>query len=213
MSRDFTVFDCAQRSPEWFIARAGLVTGSKAKMVFMKDGTAGRDDYILQLALERMTGLIEPEPFFNADMKRGVEKEPWCRLTTEINYGVTIRQTGFVRHNTMKIGMSFDGDINDFESFAEFKMPKSKTHVNYMRAKTLPADYKPQVMHGHLVSGAKHSIFCSGDDRLPDGLDLFYIESNVNDLPMDEYSKALNKFLNQVSNMEAELRLLQKGKL
>jgi predicted phage-related endonuclease len=213
MTRNFTIVDCAQRSPEWFAARAGRLTGSKAAVVYMGEKTAGRADYILQLALERLTGLIEPEPFFNADMKRGVEKEPWVRLTTEVAYGVTIRQTGFVRHNSKMIGMSFDGDINDFESFAEFKMPKSKTHINYMRAKVLPADYKAQVMHGHLVSGAKHSIFCSGDDRLPVGLDLFYVETNVNDLPMDDYSRAVDKFLNQVSDMEAELRLLQQGKL
>jgi hypothetical protein len=213
MMRDFTIFDCAQRSPEWFAARAGLVTGSKAKVVFMKDGTAGRDDYLLQLALERLTGVVEPEPYVSAEMKRGIEKESWCRLATEIQYGVTIRQTGFCRHNRLKIGMSFDGDIDDFTVFTEFKAPKSKTHVNYMRAKSLPAEYLPQVMHGHLVSGAKHSIFCSGDDRLPEGLDAFYVESNVNDLPMEEYERALTKFLAQVSNVEIELKMMIEGKL
>lgn len=213
MSRDFTIIDCEQRSDAWFAARAGRVTGSKAKIVFMGDKTGGRDDYLLQLALERKTGLIEPEPFFSKEMKRGVDKEPWGREIIEIDYGVLIRQTGFCRHNKLMIGMSFDGDINNFESFIEVKMPKSKTHVGYMLAKKLPADYRPQVMHGHLVSGAKHSIFCSGDDRLGPGLDRFYCESNVNDLPMEEYEKALMKFLDQVSDKEAELRLLQQGKL
>lgn len=205
--------DLEQGSPEWFAARAGLVTGSKAKVVFMKDGTAGREDYLLQLALERLTGAVEPEPYVSAEMKRGIEKESWCRLATEIQYGVTIRQTGFCRHNRLKIGMSFDGDINDFEVFTEFKAPKSKTHVNYMRVKSLPAEYLPQVMHGHLVSGAKHSIFCSGDDRLPAGLDAFYVESNANDLPMEEYERALTKFLAQVSNVEVELKMMIEGKL
>jgi predicted phage-related endonuclease len=213
MNRDFTIFDCAQRSPEWFAARAGLVTGSKAKVVFMKDGTAGREDYKLQLALERLTKRVEPEPFVSAEMKHGIEKEPWCRLATEIQYGVTVRQTGFCRHNKLAIGMSFDGDIDDFTTFTEFKAPKSKTHVNYMRTKSLPLDYQPQVMHGHLVSGAKHSIFCSGDDRLPRGLDAFFVETNVNDLPMDEYERALTKFLKQVSDVEIELKLMIEGKL
>jgi hypothetical protein len=213
MTRNFTIFDCAQRSPEWFAARAGLVTGSKAAIVFMKDGTAGRDEYMLQLALERLTKMVEPEPFVSADMKRGIEKEPWCRLSTEIQYGVTIRQTGFCRHNKLAIGMSFDGDIDDFATFTEFKAPKSKTHIQYMRSKRLPAEYAPQVMHGHLVSGAKHSIFCSGDDRLPAGLDAFFVETNVNDLPMDEYERALAKFLKQVSDVEFELKLMIEGKL
>lgn len=175
--------------------------------------TDGYQSYALQLALERMTGLVEPEPFFSKEMKRGVEMEAWGREILEVDYGFIIRQTGFCRHNTMMIGMSFDGDINDFESFVEIKMPKSKTHIDYMRAKTLPPEYKPQVMHGHLVSNAKHSIFCSGDNRLPKGLDRFYHESNAEDLPIYEYQKALEKFLDQVRNTESELRLLQQGKL
>lgn len=213
MTREFTIIQCEQRTEEWFAARAGRVTGSKAAIVLMGPKTAGYQDYVLQLALERKTAVIEPEPFFSKEMKRGVEKEPWGRAILEIDYGLCIRQTGFCRHNKLMIGMSFDGDDNDFQTFVEIKMPKSKTHINYMRAKVLPVEYKPQVMHGHLVSSAKHSIFLSGDDRLPAGLDRFYVESNVNDLPMYEYQKALEKFLDQVTNTEAELRLLQQGKL
>lgn len=213
MTREFTIIECEQRSDAWFAARAGRVTGSKAKTVLMGTKTDGYQDYALQLALERMTAVIEPEPFFSKEMRRGVEKEGWGREIIEVDYGVMIRQTGFCRHNTLMIGMSFDGDINDFESFIEIKMPKSKTHINYMRSGALPGEYKCQVMHGHLVSGAKHSIFCSGDDRLPAGLDRFYVESRADDLPIYEYQKSLEKFLNLVSDTEAELRLLQKGQL
>lgn len=213
MTRDFTIIDCAQRSDEWFIARAGRVTGSKAAIVLMGEKTDGRKKYMTQLALERHTGRMTPEPYFNAAMKRGVEQEQWCRSAVEIEYGVLVRQTGFCRHNTLMIGMSYDGDINDFESFIELKAPESNTHINYMRAKALPAEYRAQVMHGHLISGSKHSIFCSGDDRCGSGLDRFFYESNVNDLPMVEYEKALLKFLDQVADTEAELRLIQMGKL
>ena len=129
MIREFTIYDCPQRSPEWFAARAGLVTGSKAKVVFMKADTAGRDEYMLQLALERLTKKVEPEPFVSAEMRHGIEKEPWCRLATEIQYGVTVRQTGFCRHNKLAIGMSFDGDIDDFTTFTEFKAPKNAKFV------------------------------------------------------------------------------------
>ena len=213
MTREFTIVECEQRSDAWFAARAGRVTGSKAAIVLMGPKTAGYQDYVLQLALERKTAVIEPEPFFSKEMKRGVDLEPWGREILEIDYGLCIRQTGFCRHNKLMIGMSFDGDDNDFQTFVEIKMPKSKTHINYMRAKVLPAEYKPQVMHGHLVSDAKHSIFCSGDDRLPAGLDRFYVESRADDLPIYEYQKALEKFLDQVNNVESELRLMQQGKL
>lgn len=213
MTRAFTIVECEQRSDAWFASRAGRVTGSKAAIVLMGPKTAGYQDYVLQLALERKTALIEPEPFFSKEMKRGVEMESWGREIIEVDYGVCIRQTGFCRHNSLMIGMSFDGDINDFEAFVEIKMPKSKTHINYMRARVLPGEYKAQVTHGHLVSSAKHSIFCSGDDRLGPGLDRFYVESKADDLPIYEYQKALEKFLDQAANCEAELRLLQQGKL
>lgn len=211
--REFTIIDCEQRSDAWFAARGGRVTGSKAHVVLMGDKTDGRADYLLQLALERLTGEIEPEPFFNRNMAHGVEQEGWGRAIIEVDYGVVIRQTGFCRHDRLMIGMSFDGDIGDFASFVEIKMPKRKTHVNYLRAGRLPPEYKAQVMHGHYVSGAQHSIFCSGANGLPSGLDRFYVETDADDLPMAEYETALLRFLDQVSNMEAELRLLRKGPL
>lgn len=213
MSRDFTIIDCAQRSAEWFAARAGRVTGSKAKIVLMGAKTDGRASYLEALAYERMSGQVDVEPVFTRDMAHGVEEEGWGREIIEVDYGVIIRQTGFCQHNRLMIGMSYDGDIGDFTSFVEIKMPKRKTLFEYMRGKVLPAEYRAQVMHGHYVSGARHAIFCSGRRGLLPGLDRFYVETDAEQLPMAEYEKALLTFLDQVSDMEAELRLLQQGKL
>lgn len=211
--KPFIIMDAEQRSPEWFQARLGRVTGSKAAIVLMGEKTAGYADYAMQLALERMTGLPEPECYVSKDMQRGIDKEQDAREAIEVRDGSIIQQSGFLAHKDLMIGISLDGHEGDFSRTFEFKCPKSKTHVAYLQEKRLPPAYRAQVMHGLLITGASDNTFASFDDRMPEGLELFTIDSKAKDLPIEEYSKALAKFLNAASNMEAQLRLMQRGKL
>lgn len=212
MSRPFTIIEAEQRSPEWFAARLGRVTGSKASCVLMGDKTAGRADYVLQLALERLTGIAEEPGYVSAEMQRGVDKEPLARMQAEAG-GVLIRETGFLSHNTLMIGASLDGDSDDFRTIWEFKCPKSTTHVKYLKSAgtLLASDYQAQVTHNVFVTGAERVIVGSFDDRLPAGLDWVQKEMRASDLPLEEYETALHRFLRDVANMEAELRGLQKA--
>lgn len=211
MSHPFTIIDAEQRSDAWFKSRIGRVTGSKASCVLMGEKTAGRADYVLQLALERLTGQAEEPGYVSAEMQRGVDKEPFARMQAEAS-GILIRETGFLRHNTLMIGASLDGDSDDFKCIWEFKSPKSTTHVKYLKTDgaLLVADYQAQLTHNTFVTGAERAIACSFDDRLPAGLDWIQREVRAADLPLAEYEKALMKFLDDVSNMEAELSLLQR---
>lgn len=203
----FTVIDAPQRSPEWFAARLGRVTGSKASCVLMGEKTAGRADYVLQLALERLTCTAEELGYVSAEMQRGVDKEPFARMRAEAS-GAFIRETGFLRHDTLMIGTSLDGDEDDFKTIWEFKCPKSTTHVKYLRTAgaALLADYQAQIVHGVYVTSAERAIIGSFDDRMPVGLDWVQREVRAVDLPIIEYEKALLKFLADVESMEAELR-------
>lgn len=205
--KPFTVIDAPQRSPEWFAARLGRVTGSKAGCVLMGEKTAGRADYVLQLALERLTGVAEEPGYVSAEMQRGIDKEPLARIRAE-SEGAFIRETGFLRHNHLMIGASLDGDEDDFACIWEFKCPKSTTHVKYLRTNgaALLADYQAQIMHGLYVTGAGRAVIGSFDDRMPAGLEWVRREVRVADLPITEYEKALLKFLADVDSMEAELR-------
>jgi len=207
MSRDFTVIDAPQRSPEWFASRIGRVTGSKAKCVMMGANTAGRNDYILQLALERLTGVPEELGFVSKEMQRGVDLEPFARMRAE-SYGPMIRETGFCRHDKLMIGSSLDGDSDDFRTIWEFKCPKSTTHVKYLRSKggDLVEEYLPQIMHNAYVTGAQFVVAGSFDDRLPKPLDWVQKEVAVKDLPMAEYESALIHFLICVDRLELELK-------
>lgn len=210
MPRNFTIIDAPQRSPEWFAARLGRVTGSKAACVLMGETTAGRADYVMQLALERLTGTCDEGGYVSAEMQRGIDKEPFARMRAERS-GALIRETGFLRHDLLMIGTSLDGDENDFECIREFKCPKSTTHVKYLesRGMQLVADYQPQIMHGLYVTGAKRCIIGSFDDRMPDGLEWVEREVRASSLPMAEYELKLLRFLADVDAMVARLKHLQ----
>lgn len=207
--KPFTIIDAPQRSPEWFAARLGRVTGSMAKCVLMGEKTAGRADYVLQLALERITGQSDEFGFVSAEMQRGIEKEPLARMRAEAG-GEFIRETGFLRHDRLMIGASIDGDSDDFGMIWEFKCPKSTTHVKYLRdVGALVGDYKAQLMHNMTVTGAGAATAGSFDDRLPPGLEWISKTVRAEDLPMTEYQMALDRFLLDVDAMEAELRLMK----
>jgi len=210
--KPFTIVDAPQRSPEWFAARLGRVTGSKASCVLMGEKTAGRADYVMQLALERLTGVAEEPGYVSAEMQRGIDKEPLARMRGEIA-GAFIRETGFLRHDTLMIGASLDGDEGDFRTIWEFKCPKSTTHVKYLRTAgaALLADYQPQIVHGLLVTGADRAIIASFDDRMPAGLEWVQREVRAADLPVTEYEKALLKFLADVEALEFELREMKEA--
>lgn len=212
--RPFTIIEAQQRSPAWFEARIGRVTGSKASCVLMGEKTAGRADYVMQLALERMTGVAEEPGYVSAEMQRGVDKEPFARMRAEVS-GAFIRETGFVRHDHMMIGTSLDGDEDDFATLWEFKCPKSTTHVKYLRTAgvQLLTDYQPQIVHALYVTGSQHAIIASFDDRMPAGLEWVQREVRAADLPMVEYEKALSKFLADVTSLENELRAMQQKQL
>lgn len=214
MSDDFVIIDAPQRSPEWFAARLGRVTGSKAACVMMGEKTAGRADYMMQLALERLTGTADEFGYVSAEMQRGIDKEPLARMRAEAD-GWFIRETGFISHCTLMIGASLDGDTEEFKWIWEFKNPKSTTHVKYLRTAgaLLVQEYQPQLMHNALTTGARFVVAGSFDDRMPIGLEWVRREVPVTDLPMAEYDKALRKFLAETADLTAELKAMQEARM
>lgn len=207
MSREFTIVDAPQRSPEWFSTRLGRVTGSKASCVLMAANTAGRNDYVLELALGRITGIADDQSYTSLEMQRGIDKEPFARMRAARG-GHLIRETGFLTHNKLMIGTSLDGDSDDFKRIWEFKCPKSTTHVKYLKSggAGLLKDYQPQLVHGAYLTSAEDIVIGSFDDRLPSSLDWVQYEIRASSLPIHEYEKALMQFLSEVADMEDELR-------
>lgn len=208
--KSFRVLTCEQRSPEWFAARCGVLTGSNAgdMMATIKSGeAAARRDLRYRLAIERLTGEVEEVDLSNvAAVQRGIEKEPLARMRIEENLGVDVRQTGFCRHNEIAVGVSLDGDIEDFAETFEIKCPKTATHIATIERGTIPSTYLWQVTAGVWLTGAKATNFISFDDRLPSNLEFFHVRVPAKDLPLEEFERGLIKFLSEVDDLTESLR-------
>ena len=209
------IVECEQRTPEWFAARAGRLTGSVAGDILGKLRSGGepaaRRDLRVQLAVETLTGTpMEQTGFTSAAMQRGIDAEPIARGAYEARTGNIVRTTGFVIREDLAVGCSLDGDIRGFEGILEIKCPKSATHCGYLKEQRLPPDYLAQVTHNLWVSGAQWCDFVSWDDRMPPGLEYFCVRVVRDNAAIAAYEVEVRKFLTEVESEVGFLRSLQK---
>lgn len=199
---NFTIIDAEQRSPEWFAARAGLLTGSRAAdmLATIKSGeAAARRDYRLQLVCERLTVQPQEDGFINAAMQRGIDLEPKAFAAYEALTGSVAVRTGFLRHVTHLAGCSLDGHVDHFAGIVEIKCPKSATHLKYWRGPgTAPDEYLPQITHNLWITGAQWCDFLSFDDRFPADLQTFLVRVTREDVDIESYEKKALAFLAEV---------------
>jgi putative phage-type endonuclease len=206
----FTMIDAPQRSPEWFAARVGLVTGSRAADVVatIKSGeAAARRDYRLQIVTERLTGVPQEDGYTNAAMQWGIDHEAEAFAAYEAQSGLLVTRTGFLRDDERPIGCSLDGHIGAYEGVLEVKCPKSSTHLSYLRRGVVPVDYYPQIAHNLLVTGAAWCDFVSFDPRFPPDLQVFVRRILRGDVGIPAYTDALDVFLSDVA---ADLAAIEK---
>lgn len=205
----FTIITADQRSPEWFHARLGRLTGSRAAdmLATIKTGeAAARRDLRTQLVCERLTSSLQEDVFVNAAMQRGIDCEPLAFAAYESLTGNVAERTGFLSHNTLQVGCSLDGHIGAFAGILEAKCPKSATHLSYLRSGKVPPAYLPQIVHNLWVSGAGWADFLSFDDRFPPPLQTFLVRVERNEQEITSYALAAALFLSEV---QAELDLVK----
>jgi hypothetical protein len=206
----FTILTADQRSPEWFQARLGRLTGSRAgdMLATIKSGeAAARRDLRTQLVCERLTQTLQEDSFVNAAMQRGIDVEPQAFAAYEALTGNLAQRTGFLSHNTLAVGCSLDGHVGAFEGILELKCPKSATHLSYLRSPgKVPPAHLPQIVHNLWVSGARWADFLSFDDRFPPHLQTFLVRVERDDKELASYALAAALFLSEV---QAELELVE----
>lgn len=201
------VYDMAQRSPEWFAVRVGMLTGSSADALtsVRKRGTGElqkRIDLRRRLVCERLTGLSWEDGYRSNAMQRGCDLEPQAFAAYEAQTGLVAQRVGFVAHRELKAGCSPDGYVNEWEGIIELKCPLSTTHLEYIQAGTVPEEYKGQILHGLWLTGAQWCDFCSFDDRFPMNLQLLRVRVMRNDFDVMAYDRTVRAFLAEV---DAEL--------
>lgn len=201
----FTVCMDDQRSPAWFTARLGRLTGSRAAdmLSVIKSGeAAARRDLRTQLVCERLTNTLQEDPFVNVVMQRGIDLEPAAFSAYEGLTGSVAYRSGFLSHDTLMVGCSLDGHIQGgsgpFWGILECKCPKSATHLRYLRSGIAPSDYLSQITHNLWVSEAAWCDFLSFDDRFPPPLQTFLVRVSRADVDLIEYEKKALAFLAEV---------------
>jgi hypothetical protein len=198
----FTIVETAQRSPEWFAARAGRLTASCAKdmLATIKSGeAAARRDLRTRLVVERLTGAPQEDGFQNEAMKRGAELEPDALAAYEALTGNLASSVGFLAHTELMAGGSPDGVIGDFEGLVELKCPKSATHFSYLRGDgKAPSEHLPQLTHLLWLTGCAWIDFLSFDPRFPKAMRTFYVRVARDEKVMAEYDVKVRAFLDEV---------------
>jgi len=165
------IIDCEQYSVEWWQAKKGVPSASNFdRILTAKTGKASAqaEDYIAELIADLHTDLLpeRAELAGTRAMRNGLELEPEARRWYALVRDVDVQRVGFCVTDDGRFGCSPDGLVGD-EGGLELKCPLGKTQVKYLRAGTLPDEYRPQVHGALIVSGRPWWDFLSYCPGLP----------------------------------------------
>lgn len=163
-----------QGSIDWRRKRAGHATASRfcdILAVSKRDGKPlkARDDYLMTLVCERLTG--EPEQSASSfSMAWGTDAEAFARKEYELHTGSIVQEVDFKKHPTLSwIGASSDGLVGN-RGGIEIKSPyNSSVHLRTIE-KGMPEEHMPQVQGGMCVLELDWIDFISYDPRMNSNL-------------------------------------------
>lgn len=203
------IIDCEQGSEEWLAARSGIATAScfSAILATIKSGEAAeRRNYRAKLVVERLTGRCV-SGFTTAAMQQGTEREPLARAAYESRTRTFVNEVGFCRHDELEAGASPDGLIGD-DGGLEVKCPELATHLSYLRLKTEPSAYTPQIQGCMWITGRAWWDFVSFNPDFPAHLQLVIRRVPRDEKAIASLEFAVGLFMEEVRKEEAEVRAL-----
>lgn len=164
------IYDCEQRSDEWYELRRGIVTASVVGQLLTPTLKVASNEtsrgVIAGLVAERISGVIE-QSFTNDDMMRGILHEPVAREAYAENYA-PVTEVGFMvkAEGDWTLGCSPDGLVGD-DGLIEIKCPRQRGHVQTILADSVPYHYVAQCQAALLVSGRDWLDYVSFHAGLP----------------------------------------------
>ena len=186
-----------QGTEEWFVARLGKVTASRAADVMTKKGSAARANLSAQLVLERLTN-TKGESFSSAAMQWGVDQEPFARAAYEAHSGVWVDTVGFVQHPTIeRAGASPDGLVGH-DGLVEIKCPNTATMIDTLLTGKVPSNYATQMQMQMACTGRAWCDYAVFDSRMPVKAQLFVKRVQRDQKFIDDMEKEIIAFLAEV---------------
>ena len=197
-----------QGTDAWHQLRLGKVTASRVADILAKTKTgpsASRQNYLIELALQRTTGIIQ-ESYSNAAMEWGTQTEPQARVAYEVRTNNFVDQLAFVDHPSIEwFGCSPDGLVSD-RGLVEIKCPNSTTHWEYFKFNRPPQKYVIQMQAQMAVTGKDWCDFVSFDPRMPERSQLLIVRVDRDDAFIAEMEEQIKQFLSEV---EVEVNLMK----
>lgn len=196
--------DLAQGSPEWLEARAGLATASNFVKVMMNPTTAGYQEYVTTVALERLNG--KPfETYKSAPMQRGNDLEPIARMLFTLRTKTLVEESGMFVHQELPVGCSLDGKIGD-DGIWENKSPLRHNHLYTLRQHKVPPQYVPQVQGQLWLTERKYTMFTSYSDEFPQNAQFAIVRVERDEDYIN--NKLLPKLMQFLEDVEAAIQFI-----
>lgn len=158
----YKLIECVQGTPEWFAARAGVITASKFADAIstLKNGTATQasKDYAYKVAVERIYGETTDDTYQTFEMRRGSDLEPIARMAYERITGNLAEESGVALTEDDRFGYSTDGLIGS-DGLIEIKCPNSARKLVEMWETEDLSEYMHQIQGGMWITGHKWCDF------------------------------------------------------
>lgn len=200
--------DQVQGTDAWHTDRLGKVTASRVADVIARTQkgawTYKRAEYLAELVAERLTA-SRTRKFVNAAMDWGKKTEAEARTFYEYMEDVDVELVGLIDHPTIPMsGASPDGQVAA-DGLVETKCPTTRTHLETLAARAVPADHVTQMQWQMACTGCAWCDYVSYDPRLPENLRYFRQRVMRDDLVIAELEKLVREFLAEVDAKVAEL--------
>lgn len=197
-----------QEHASWVAKRRGKITASRVGLITRrkKDGKpyAGYDDYLIDLVIERLTG-VSADHYVNPAMQWGIENEDAAADFYAFETGASVAFSDFVDHPIIGMsGASPDRLVSD-DGLLEIKCPTSRTHYEFWETGIIDPNYLWQMQWQMACTGRKWCDFMSYDPRFPVQTQSKIIRVERDDEMIAQAEKAVMEALAIVAVRESKL--------
>lgn len=200
-----------QGTDAWFAMRLGKVTASRVADVMAKTKTgvaASRQNYLIELALQRVTGVFE-QGFTTQAMQDGIDREAQARVLYEVTTGEFVDQAPFVDHPTIQgFGASPDGLVN-FNGLCEIKCRGNAGHWEVIKTGEIPKKYWIQQQAQLACTAREWNDYVGYNPNFPDKSKLYVQRVYRDEAFIADMETQIKQFLIEV---EEEVKLMKEGK-